>query len=292
MTGTMRSLANPMCETGECPLWNETEGRLYFADVTRCRIWRYNPDTGKSELYWAGDMQVGGLLLCTDGGMLLFTDKGVFKRGAGGELTMLYDVGLAEDERFNDAIADTHGRVFAGTMKQTCRDGRLFRFERGAEPVCVLDGLGISNGMGFSVDGNYFYHTDSVPRAIRRYRYDAATRQIRQGRLWYQSEGEDECPDGMTVDSEDCVWAACWGGGRVVRLDVNGRKILELPVPAVQVSSLTFGAADYKTVYITSAARDALDLETGRDEKGRFLGGLVYEIETDVEGRAENLADF
>ncbi len=292
MTGTVRILGNPLCEIGECPLWNEAEQRLYWADVTRCRIWRYDPGTGKSELYWAGDMQVGGLLLCTDGGMLLFTDKGVFKRGTGGELTMLYDVGLAADERFNDAIADLHGRVFAGTMKQTCRDGRLFRFEKGAEPVCVLDGLGISNGMGFSADGNYFYHTDSAPRAITRYRYDAATGQIREGRLWYKSDSKDECPDGMTVDSEDCVWAACWGGSRVVRLDGEGAIIDEVKIPAVQVSSLTFGGRRYKTLYVTSAANGAVDLSSGRDGKGRFLGGLVYEIETDVEGRGENLADF
>jgi len=273
-------------------LWNEAEGRLYWTDITRCRIWRYDPGTGESELYWAGDMQVGGLLFCSDGGMLFFTDKGVFKRGAGGALTMLYDVALAADERFNDAVADSQGRVFAGTMKQTCRDGRLFRFERDTEPVCVLDGLGISNGMGFSADENYFYHTDSVPRIITRYRYDAATGQIREGRLWYKPDSEDECPDGMTVDSGNCVWSACWGGARVIRLDGKGEIIDEVKMPAVQVSSLTFGGNRYKTLYVTSAANGAVDLSTGRDARGRLLGGLVYETGTDAAGRAENLADF
>ncbi len=290
MAGRVRSVGSPLCEIGECPIWDEAEGRLYWTDITERKIWRYDPAGGKAEVFWSGDMQVGGLVVCEDGGLLLCTDKGVFKRSDDGGMLMLYDVGLEADERFNDAIADERGRVFAGTMKESCVEGRLFRFEKGAEPVCLLEGLRISNGMGFSVGGEYFYHTDSVPGVIRRYRFDIDSGEISDGRIWCDSIQGEECPDGMTVDSEDCVWVVCWGGSRVVRLDGEGAIIDEVKMPAVQVSSLTFGGAEYKTLYVTSAYKGAVDTESGKDSKGRFLGGLVYEIETDVVGRREYLA--
>lgn len=291
MAGNVRSLGNPLCEIGECPIWDEGERRLYWVDITGGKVWRYDPAGGKAEVFWSGDMRVGGLVLCKDGGLLLFTDRGVFKKGVSSDkIELLYDMGFEAEERFNDAIVDVRGRVFAGTMKESCREGRLFRFEKGAEPVCLLDGLKISNGMGFSCDGRYFYHTDSVPGVIKRYRFDIDSGEISDGQVWYDASGDDDCPDGMTVDNEDCVWVACWGGSRVLRLDADGRVMLEVAIPAVQVSSLTFGGAEYKTLYVTSAYKGAVDTESGKDSKGRFLGGLVYEIETDVVGRREYLA--
>ncbi len=298
MGETVRSLNNPLCELAECPLWDQSDGCLYWTDIPGRCLWRYDPKSGKSGPFWSGDMQVGGLCLCTDGSFLLCSDKGVFKLK--GKLGLVFDVGLsrgepfgfAQGERFNDAVADTRGRVFAGTMKETLRDGRLFRLERGREPVCVLQGLGISNGMGFSADHHFFYHTDSIPRTITRYEYDERTGEIAKGRIWYRGDERDGCPDGMTVDGEDCVWVACWGGGCVIRLDPDGKELTRIKVPALQVSALTFGGAEYKTLYITTAAKGAADSGAGMDKDGRFLGGSVYEVQCDVAGRPEGLAGF
>lgn len=300
MEPTLRSLNNPLCRLAECPLWNESEGRLYWTDITQCRIWRYDPKSSKVETAWSGDMQVGGFAFagrrpfrdCGDGSMLLCTDKGVFKRADDDELIELYDVGLEQGERFNDVTTDALGRVFAGTMKDTCRDGRLFLFEKGHDPVCLLEGLGISNGMGFSSDSRFFYHTDSAVSTITRYDYDVKTGRIAEGRPWYKMEQTDQCPDGLTVDSQDCLWLAVWGGARVIRLDASARQLAEIPIPAVQVSSLTFGGDDFGTLYVTTAAGGAVDPSSGKDAAGRFLGGRVYELDCGVKGRPEWPADF
>jgi len=200
-------------------------------------------------------------------------------------LQLLCEVELAVDERFNDVTTDPAGRVLAGTMRSNLRNGRLFLLEQGRKPVCLLEGLGISNGMGFSSDLKFFYHTDSVPRTITQYRYDLKSGRISNGRIWYKTDEKDGCPDGMTVDSEGCIWTACWGAGCIIRLDSDGKELSRISVPALQVSSVTFGGPQYNTLYITTAAKDAVDLQTGCDARERFLGGRIYEMDCETIGR-------
>ncbi|MBN6056685.1 SMP-30/gluconolactonase/LRE family protein, partial [Nonomuraea sp. RK-328] len=60
-------------------------------------------------------------------------------------------------------------------------------------------------------------------------------------------------PDGMAIDAEGCLWIAMWGGGRLVRLDPEGRLLSEVPVPVAQPSSCAFGGPDLDVLYVTTA---------------------------------------
>lgn len=35
----------------------------------------------------------------------------------------------------------------------------------------------------------------------------------------YKLEKEESIPDGMCIDTEGKLWVACYGGGRVIRID-------------------------------------------------------------------------
>ena len=66
---------------------------------------------------------------------------------------------------------------------------------------------------------------------------------------------EQGVPDGLTIDTEDNLWVAIWGGSRVEKRDGRtGEKLLEIKLPAVQTSSCCFGGPDMDTLFITSAA--------------------------------------
>jgi len=89
----------------------------------------------------------------------------------------------------------------------------------------------------------------------------------------------DGFPDGLTVDDENAIWLAHWGGSRITRFLPDGTidGILEIPVP--QVTSCTFGGPDRNLLFITTASRD-LDLK-------KFpLAGGVFCTKTSVTGRA------
>jgi sugar lactone lactonase YvrE len=289
----VESIGNPNCRLGECPIWNESEQALYWTDILAKRLWRYDRQRGAIEIVWQGEMMVGGFAFTGDNGIVLCTEKGVYKlrrstsEAPPGELELLFEIPMAADERFNDITTDPRGRVLAGTLTDRRVEGVLYRLERGKNPIPVLRDIGTSNGMTFSLDQRYFYHTDSHVRTIRRYDYDIETGAIGNPEVVYEAREENGVPDGITMDSEGCIWVACYRGGKVVRIDSEGRMIQEVPVPAIQVSSVAFGGASLNELYITSACQGASDQNDGIDSEGRYLGGAVFRAPLTVTGRIE-----
>ena len=72
----------------------------------------------------------------------------------------------------NDGACDPQGRFWAGTLADDHHDGggALYRLDRDGRTELVLDGLTISNGMGWSPDGATMYLVDSGPRVDPRVR--------------------------------------------------------------------------------------------------------------------------
>ncbi|UCG49076.1 MAG: SMP-30/gluconolactonase/LRE family protein, partial [Phycisphaerales bacterium] len=158
--------------------------------------------------------------------------------------------------------------------------------------VAVLEEIGTSNGMTFSLDLKHFYHTDSRARKITRYDYDAENGDIENPSVIYSGLEQNGSPDGITMDGDGCIWVACWGGGKVLRIDAEGKIVRELTVPAVQPSSVIFGGDQMNELYITTACEGGSDLSRGLDKNGRYLGGEVFHIRLDIVGRHEWPADF
>jgi len=291
-----------ICHLGEGPLWHGRQRRLYWTDIYERRIWVYDPASARSRLFWQGDLQVGGFAFSRDGALVLCTHRGVYRLGVGPdgvpelEPRLLCQVPLAENEMFNDITTDPEGRIYAGTLDRSRPTGCLYRLERGKEPVRLLEGIGCSNGMTFSLDERFFFHTDSLARRITRYEYDRRTGDIRAPTVFFQGSAQgaapDGLPDGITLDAEDHLWVAFWGAAAVRRLDPAGQVVEEARFPARQVSSVMFGGRDLEDLYVTSAAEDAADLSSGLDADGIFFGGPLYRFRPGVRGRPEWPADF
>ncbi len=295
----LECIHNGICHLGEGPVWNAQRQKLFWTDIYGKKIWVYNPEEKKSSIFWEGSHQVGGFAFSRSGGMVLCTDKGVYTLSVDSEgipdkePVLLFEIPLAETEMFNDITVDPEGRIYAGTLvRRSFSEGTLYRLEKGKEPVPVLKNLYCSNGMTFSTDERYFFHTDSNPRRITRYDYDRSTGEISNPAVYFQGEKETGSPDGITLDAEGYVWAAFWGGSCVRRLDPGGKIVMEIPVPAKQPSSVMFGGRKLEELYITTAAENADDYTTGYNKDGTFSGGPVYRYVPGVKGREEWLADF
>ncbi len=292
----MQTLGNKDNQLGEGPFWNVRQRKLFWTDIINGEIFSFCPSTGELILELSSGYQTGAFLFTEDDTLVLFTEQGVKavpKTEDGyhieNERTM-FSVSLTDGERFNDAIADACGRMLAGTMKKSLRGGKLYQFESGKQPKVLLDGLGISNGMGFTPDKKTFYHTDSITRTVTAYDYCLQTGAITNPRGWFVLDSLYGLPDGLTVDGKGQVWLACWGGSCVLRLSPQGEIVERIDTPALQTSSVCLGDDDLKTLYITSAFEGAADTKNAADARGKYLGGKVYYTRAACEGLPEHYA--
>jgi sugar lactone lactonase YvrE len=126
--------------------------------------------------------------------------------------------------RMNDGACDPQGRFWGGTLADDHHEGggALYRLERDGQAELMLDGLTISNGLGWSPDGGTMYLVDSGPRVIHAFAFDADRGTISAGRILVTVPEDAGAPDGMTVDAAGDLWVAIYGGGRVNRYAPDG----------------------------------------------------------------------
>jgi D-xylonolactonase len=273
-------IADYACHTGESPLWHPTEKRVYWCDIPRGRLFRYDPATGRHEMCAEGEV-IGGFTLQADGALLFFMARGAVKTWRDGAMkTLIEEIRDERDTRFNDVIADPVGRVFCGVMSTPTRAGRLYRLDPDGALMVMVEGVGTSNGMGFPLDRRRMYHTDSRKREIHLYDYDQATGALTNRRVFVRvPEGEGR-PDGMTVDAEGCVWSARWDGGVLVRYRPDGTEERRIRFPARKVSSVIFGGEDYTDLYVTTAGGH------NKAEEGQGAGAL-FRLRLGIRGLPE-----
>jgi sugar lactone lactonase YvrE len=160
--------------------------------------------------------------------------------------------------------------------------GTLYRIDPDLGCTAIDNSYKITNGPAFSPDGRTMYHNDSALQVT--YAYDLeADGSAGNRREFARYGGADGHPDGMTVDSEGCLWIAFWGGWCVRRFSPQGECIATIDVPVEQPSSCTFGGENLDRLYITSAS-------IGLDEEVLAMqpnaGGLFMTI-PGVRGLAE-----
>lgn len=264
-------VADTHCATGEGPLWHPGEEVLYWTDIPNGRLYRYDPASDDYERVLDDDVALGGFTIQEDGTLLCFRGGGRVDQFVDGEIIPVTVVDSATHTRFNDVIADFEGRVYAGTMPAGDEPGRLYCLNTdGTITRADKYGYDIPNGMGFTLDGEHFYVTESNAKTIYLYDYDRQTGGLTDRRPFLDLTGENGIPDGMTVDAEGDVWSAWWNGGVVVRYGSDGTERDRLSFPAKKVSCVTFGGPDYEDIYVTTAL-DGGDRSTGGDGAGALF---------------------
>lgn len=276
-------IADYNCVVGEGPMWHPTERVVYWADIPQGRIFRYDPATGEHGLVFECG-QVGGFTVQGDGSLLLFMEKGAVASLSEGNLEYLInEIPEERNTRFNDVIADPAGRVFCGTMPSPDHPGSLYRLDTDGSIARVLEGIGISNGMGFTPDNQRMYFTDSPTHNIYIFDYDIDSGELSNRRVFVNTEENDGIPDGMTVDSEGFVWSARWDGSSLVRYSPQGEQVNRIWFPARKVSSVIFGGEDYTDMYVTTAG--------GENKTAEGPGaGCLYRLNLGISGRPEFLS--
>ena len=269
---------------GEGPLWNMDEQALYWVDIDDGRFQRYFPADGRVESFNVG-LPVGVVRLRASGGLVMATRDGfAFWNPQTQSAEFIADPEAGKpDARFNDGVIDRRGRFWAGTIAPGMTSA-LYRLDPDLSVHTMETGVGVSNGIGWSLDDRTMYYTDSPRRVIYAYAFDAATGAI-ENRRPFVLLGDDEpgSPDGLAVDSEGFVWSARWDGWKVSRYDPTGKLEREIKMPVQRPTSCAFGGKQLDELYITSAW-------TGLNEEQRRtqpFAGDVFRLKTDVKGLPE-----
>ena len=283
MTGRSWDVAAQVrADVGEGPAWDSAAGVLWFVDVTPGVLYRLEVASGSLASRAMG-LPLGAAIPSSSGGLVLALEDGLHVYSWGDDASQLVVPVQADDAsvRLNDAKCDPSGRLWAGTMAYDYAPGRstLYRFDRSG-PTPVLPGCTIANGTGWSPDGSSMYFVDTPTGRIDRLDYDLETGDGSGRRAWVSIDAADGSPDGLTVDSEGCVWVALWGGGAVHRYDPAGTLVEVVALPVSQVTSVCFGGDDLTDLFVTSAVyqlgADALAAEP--------LAGATFVVPTDVVG--------
>lgn len=289
-------LAAENAKVGEGPLWVSSEQVLYWTDIQTGRSFRYNPADGTNETIHDG-VFVGGTAVNKNGGMVFGTWDGVMLWRSDSDWLWYHkdDSGTGR-MRFNDVAAGPDGSFYGGPVSEDST-GELHRFLPDGSHEVVADGIGISNGMGWSPDLSTFYFTDSLPKQIYAYDYDAGRHSVSNRRIFVQLGDDLGVPDGMTVDAEGFVWSANWGGSCIIRFDPDGKEERRIAMPASQSSSVMFGGPDLTDIYVTSANFGTGEppgelMPKGYDNR-IHRGGELYVIrQNEIKGKLEFEADL
>jgi sugar lactone lactonase YvrE len=255
MTDEPKVAWNVEAELGEGPVWVERDRALWFVDIKKHLIHRFDP-ASRATRSWTAPEQVGFIFPAERGGFVAGLQSGLChfdERTGGFELIVEVEADIP-DNRLNDGVVDPSGRLWFGTMddKEKRKTGAFFCFENGKLRRTNLDQVAITNGPAVSPDGRLLYFVDTQEGTIgcADIRGDGS---LGDPRPFARIDSSDGHPDGPTIDSEGCLWIGLYGGWAAHRFSPSGEVIDRVRFPVANVTKLAFGGDDLRTAYATTA---------------------------------------
>ncbi|KAM0717292.1 hypothetical protein Q7P37_007144 [Cladosporium fusiforme] len=301
------------CGLGEAPFWEQRTNTLRFVDIINKKLFFVSVADGQptlrehqleysigttadiegndDEIIFGGKLGYGIFTRSTAEVRWIkkfWTDEERKEDGGGKP-----GVGRTREERMrsNDGAVDAQGRYFVGSMNDpTVVDGNLtdegilFRLDADLSLHRVKEHITIPNGLSWTLDNTKVHFTDSPTQKVATYDYDLATGNIdfssSPGTL-FTCPYEGGVPDGHCQDEEGNFWIACFGTGKVIRIDPQGKKLAEIEVPTRCVTCPAFCGTE---LVITSAAEE----EPEKYPWSTKYQGAVFKIDVGVRGSPLN----
>ena len=253
---------------GETPIWVAEENSLYWADhvdplidpadTRRPSIRRLNVLTGERRV-WEMPEQVGSFGFRAGGGILGAANSGfcTIDLEAGSFERIVDPEPDKPRNRLNDGKVDLRGRYWCGSMDPSFIDetSRLYCLEPDFQSRAVAEDFSfvVSNGIAFDPEGTRMYFGDTFGGIVYVFDLDLDEGRIHHRRPFFSLE--DRKPaivDGATVDVDGCYWFALNLGGKILRVDPDGRLDREIEMPIRSPTCVAFGGDDYRTLFVTS----------------------------------------
>lgn len=273
---------------GEAPVWDPDSETVYWCDINRFLIHRFDPGSGNTRS-WFFDAPVVALSLTTEPGRLLVA--------LGSKLIWWWPATDQREDhgfetpgwpkiRLNDGGADPLGNFWVGSMENNVGEngeplpvskhlGELYRIDPDGSVTIWQTGIGISNTLCWSPDGSNFYFGDTLKNVIDVFHFGKHSGDIKKQTAHFKSFVRG-LPDGSAIDSEGNLWNCRFYGGCIVRVDPDGTVLNVYDLPIKNITNAVFGGRDLGTLYVTSA----MDQKDATDR----LAGSLMAMEVEAQG--------
>lgn len=159
----------------------------------------------------------------------------------------------------NDIAISPNGTLYASDPNWADSTGKLWRITREKGFELLEEGMGSTNGIEVSPNGEKLYVNESVQRKV--WAYDI----LEDGSVTNKAEligFEDFGMDGMRCDQAGNIYLCRYGKGTVVVVSPEGKILKEFQLKGKKPSNLTF-SRDFKKCYVTMADRGCIELIDG-----------------------------
>jgi len=246
-------------QLAEGPVWLESRQELMWVDITRGLVQGWRPH-GERTTATSLRGETSAVVPCRDGGLIVALDHELVLLDAdvGDRSRPIATLASVEtdipDNRFNDCRCDPQGRLWAGTMSKIRqpRTAGLYRLVADREIELVIGETTLSNGMGWSPDGESMYFIDSTTQRIDVFDFDSRDGTLANRRPVAEIAPADGMPDGMAVDAEGGIWVCLFGGGALRRYSPDGRLDEHIALTVPHPTCPAFGGEDLSTIFVTT----------------------------------------
>lgn len=273
---------------GEGPHWDDKTQSLLFVDILSHTVYKWDSNSSKMESKTLDSNRASLIIPRESGGYVVSSSNRVETLDWDtGKTEVLGVLDNADTHVLNDGKCDAVGRLWAGTVGKNpiakkedaaVGIGNLYLLDNKGVISLKKDKLTIANGLTWTNDNKTMFYIDSYASKVWSYDFDLASGVIKNEQVCIDFDDPDSAdylgvPDGMTIDTEDKIWVACFGGGRVVRFDPENGKVLQtVDFPAKRITSCCFGGPNLDELYVTSSQFSMND-----DEPQEF-GGSVFRV--------------
>lgn len=269
-------------ELGEGPVWVERDDALWFVDIKKRQVHRYEPAT-HAKASWSAPQQVGFIVPAEGGGFVAGLQTGLYRfEPATGHFELIVEVEPdLPNNRLNDGVVDPAGRLWFGTMDngEKAKTGAFYCYQEGQLTRTNLEGIAITNGPAISPDGKLLYAVDTLKGtiAIAEIRDDGS---LGDTRPFVHIDPKHGHPDGPTIDSNGYLWISLYAGWEARRYAPSGELVERVRFPVANITKLAFAGERLRTAYATTARQllsaDQIDQQP--------LIGSLFEFHVTVPG--------
>ncbi len=264
----------------EGPRWHD--GRLWFSDQHDKRVVAMTVD-GTAETIIEVPQQASGLGWLPDGRLLVVSmlDRTVMRLEPDGAFVVHADLSGLAPGPCNDMVVDASGRAYVGNFGFDMYGGEGARLtcviavEPDGTASVVADEVAFPNGSIITDDGATLLVGESMASRISAWDI-AADGTLSNRRVWAQLD--KTTVDGMCLDAEGAIWAACPYTGRVLRLREGGEIVDEVTGTHPGAFACMLGGDDRRTLYLCTASTHV------PDEARVAHGGRIEAVVVDVPG--------
>ena len=247
----IKSLGTPAYELAESPFWTSSTGRASWVDIEQGLILSAPYDGQLGPITTTPVGEVVGCAIRVEGGRYLCGLESQFALVHTDGATQRSRSLIPAGRRFNDGKVDPQGRLVIGSLRRGGPDGKqhLLRLEVDGGVTTLDDDLNLSNGLGWSPDGAWFYNADTHDEVIYRRSYGPATLGRREALIKI-----DGRPDGLTVDATGRIWVTVFNRGHIAVFDPDGseRSDLQVSVGDMHPASVEFVGDDLSDLLIVT----------------------------------------